>query len=780
MAAAAAAASAAAQAGVMRESDFERLNERPMSTSPSIQSRVQVTYVQPIARIGPSPNGTYYTGTSPLIGEGVRGASWVEESKNGQDIPWRTLGAFGMGVQGMSGRYTAALAADRLLASACGATPEFVNHWRGRGAMNWTMFPVVFKTPAAFAVIPFICMISQVRPQSGPYQPGAEQGRQPIWRVLPTQVSEGITFMVDSSHVNMENWDTQMSIVAALNVYFPRFADPGEYYVLLQPFGENSQVRNWQRQVRSGGANDEYIHLTSSGASLGLAIAACCVGLPSLMYTGYTSNIARRLTLPSRKSNFNDAGLLIGGVETAGTSDWVETVQDVDFKIGWAFANAYPIVIPMVDALTSLNMAVVMKNLTRAYSVWYPPPKGSGQTAPTVLSQVWQSGGNQLENVAYTMGQYAMFANNRNLTIYTASDVFSGGKYMSEGGVILAAGSISEALLVATAAGIVYSIRPDFNALNDTQAGIKDSVMQQLSDKASVLDQVKAVKTVAAKAKRAEKKAAGIKPKKSVPKPKRVVARNKSELATLRTQKTQYAKAASTQRAQSRAASMARRQSSAGAAPAALSRGPTQLQADATTIAGGSAAIRSAPGMSKDFAYSQLLEQFLSTHPEDSRQHQQARSYYEVMGTTHDKDRTIPTQRGRFNRRGVPTGSGDDEEDLPLGERAKTVQFVVSRAPTQQQQANVADNDGDDDEVPPQRNEQRLNPMGVAFEIPDEEEEAALEQRAMSNKSRSAARQARAAAAAAAAAPQSAGRGGKGRVLEIGRGSGVGRGFGGQ
>lgn len=644
MSADAAAAAAASSAGMMRTADFERLNGRPDATSSALSSRASITFVSAQAKLGNSPNGTTYTGQSALIKTlDGRTESWNSISQGGKQIPWRALGTFGMGMSGLKPVNPESLGSSigvgsRMAVSACGSVDDTVNHWMSPDTMNWTLFPVVFKVPGAFAVVPFICMISTTPPARGPPLSGMPDGRAPVWRALPTMISPSISFMVDTSHVNMDNWDAQMSIAAAVNVYFPRFAAPGQYFLMLQPFGEVSQVKGWQNQAGLlRGSGDEYLHLAAHGASLGLAVAACCVGLPSLMYTGYTSNIARRATLPSRKSNFNlTTGELIGGVETAGTSDWVETVQDVDFKIGWAFANAYPLVIPMVDALTSLNMATVMKNLTRAYTVWYPAPKG---TVPrpeeaTLLSRVW---GSNLQGIAETMGQYAMFANNPELTIYSASDSFSGGKYIRQGGVILAAGSMSEALVVSFAAANAYFVEPNFDARNNTQDQLWPGIEKQLVDKASVIQQVDAEKKVVAKAKRAENKKLGIKPVKGKPKPKRVTPKNAQELREYRTKLTQYAKESTAKRKTARAASVAKR--GAGRAP---TRAASAVGAD-----GGMSGIRNAPGVSKDLAYAQMLTEFLTSH-NDAGARQSASDYYEKMGTTHDDQRITP-----FGRTGV-------------------------------------------------------------------------------------------------------------------------------
>ena len=635
-------AASAANPGVMREMDFERLNGRPAATSPALQRSATISYISPQSRLG-MRDTTYYTGDSLLGSEGITVADWREASANGTKFNWSTLGAFGMGMQGANPNNALTLVGRRMVVSANGVTPLLVNPWQGPGAMNWTMFPVVYKVPGAYAVIPFVCMISQVRMEFGPPQSGLVDGRKPNWQVLPTMIRDGITFFVDVSHVNMDNWDAQMSVIAALNVYFPRNAQAGNYYLLLQPFGEISQVRTWQRQAGlNKSPDDDYIHLQASGASLGLAVAACCIGLPSLMYTGYTSNIARRLTLPSRKSKFNGQGELIGAIQTSGTSDWVETVQDVDFKVGWAFANGYPIVIPMVDALTSMNMAKVIENLTNAYTVWYSPPKGSNIKNDTITSQVWGSG----PGIAQTLGQYAMFANNRDLTLYTASDAFSSGKYMSERGIVLAAGSLSEALIVSFAAAVAYTVRPDFEAINPVQQAARAEIRTQLENKVKVLDEVDIRKKVAAKAKREEKKKAGIKPKKSTPKPKRA-APAPASLSSIRRAKTEQA-----MKSQARAKEAATRAASAMRATPmpSQSAAPMSVGADASPFptapvaTGLTTAIRSAPGLSKELAYAQMMSHFLDQR-QGTEAAKKAAEYYEVMGTRHDYDRITPFQR---------------------------------------------------------------------------------------------------------------------------------------
>ena len=730
MAAAAAAADAASQASIMTVSQFERFNGRPMSTSAAVAGRATITFVQPISKVGITPSGTFYTGKSSLINKdsGFATQDWGTVSSNGEDVPWRYLSAFGMNGCGLTvaPQQRASAMGTYIAASACGMDQAVVNHWAAQGAMNWTMFPVVFKVPGAFAVVPFVCMISTVRPTKGPQQPGMEGGREPVWRSIPTMISPAISFMVDSSHVNFENWDAQMSIVAALNVYFPRSAAPGQYYLLLQPYGEPSQVRAWQVAAginRSTSASEDYVHLSAHGASLGLAVAACCAGLSSFMYTGYTSNIARRLTLPSRKAKFNSNEELIGGLETAGTSDWVETVQDVDFKIGWAFANQYPIVIPMVDALTSLNMAQVMRNLTRAYSVYYPPPKGSG-TLPTTTSTVW-GGPSVGTSIAQTLGQYAMFANNPDLTIYTAADVFGGDKYVEKAGVILSAGSISEALLVTVAAVAAYITVPKFDARNNLQDRIWKEVEPQLVAKVNVLDKVDAEKKVQAKAKREANKAAGIKPKKAVPKPKRVAPKTAAELREYRSTLTKYAKETGEKRKATRAASVAK-----GSAARAKSAAPVPVVVD-----GSQTAIRNAPGVSKDLAYAQMLQQFLTEHAGQPYA-TNAEEYYQVMGTTHDAQRS----KG-FGRTGVVRFRPGYDLTPAQAAAADALQVPIDDSgipPTRMQSSRMDELGNEYDEEPDVRQSGQQGGGGLPARTPEEFRALLQQQRVLDQAKRNA------------------------------------------
>ena len=162
MAAAAAAADAASQASIMTVSQFERFNGRPMSTSAAVAGRATITFVQPISKVGITPSGTFYTGKSSLINKdsGFATQDWGTVSSNGEDVPWRYLSAFGMNGCGLTvaPQQRASAMGTYIAASACGMDQAVVNHWAAQGAMNWTMFPVVFKVPGAFAVVPFVCI----------------------------------------------------------------------------------------------------------------------------------------------------------------------------------------------------------------------------------------------------------------------------------------------------------------------------------------------------------------------------------------------------------------------------------------------------------------------------------------------------------------------------------------------------------------------------------------------------------------------------------------------
>lgn len=121
-----------------------------------------------------------------------------------------------------------------------------------------------------------------------------------------------------------------VSVQSALECFAPRQGS----YVWIVPM--NDQIR----------MSDNPERYEINGPSAGLAVAACLLGLPEIIYTGFTRQI-----LPDRKLVPSGGLDSVMVKEMPRAVNFVESVSLIDFKVLLAMASGLPIVVP-----TSANM----------------------------------------------------------------------------------------------------------------------------------------------------------------------------------------------------------------------------------------------------------------------------------------------------------------------------------------------------------------------------------------------------------------------------------------
>lgn len=258
---------------------------------------------------------------------------------------------------------TASTAANRAPASFDEAFGDIVGHalsrhqsltgepqmgWDDNGPfLNYAFFPTILTTKQfGKCVVPFCALYSSFQPTSG------GDGILPHiadWREFKTVGGITRTLNVDVALIGDTN--SEYAIVSALNMTQPR---QGSYVSIFPAPGDMGFLDAMFPELRRNAVR---------GASLGLAVAAAVLGMPSIAYTGYVRKLAPDMRDQSGKykgQEFDPAGYaaLTGGVDfpqrqpvtglqpVFRSSDMVEDVDMLGFKCAWSIVHQFPLIIP--------------------------------------------------------------------------------------------------------------------------------------------------------------------------------------------------------------------------------------------------------------------------------------------------------------------------------------------------------------------------------------------------------------------------------------------------
>lgn len=220
---------------------------------------------------------------------------------------------------------------------------------------NVTAFPTVAYVPkkavaeTEAVVIPIGVMYSSF--EMAPSQEG------PLYDVSPTQYKEFVCDDGTKVNVDLQYFGSGSSIRASVAASLNSFRPLEGSYLTIFPLVKSDFFRNW----------DLTYGWSIQGSSLGLAIAAAIRGCPTMMYTGYFSQMGTSSDAVYRydpyapkadgySDNWQDVNLgrplvlasnarsgLRAGTRIANT---VEYVQDIGVKAAFAFIHGLPLIMP--------------------------------------------------------------------------------------------------------------------------------------------------------------------------------------------------------------------------------------------------------------------------------------------------------------------------------------------------------------------------------------------------------------------------------------------------
>ena len=302
------------------------------------------------------------------------------------------------------------------------------SRWDSGTFLNYTFFPVIRsswardRTPIFVPSI-FMCCYSSSKPSN------SAVGHIPNfvpYNVNLKEIHIDVSLLSDAS--------ANLSIMAALETTRPA---PGSYIWFTHMTSEQEYK------------SDGYRELLLSGASMGLSVAACVMGAPSVMYTGYirrepADNISKLLTQsqyergrangnqwdPTYVRDVDIEGIKYKGIEALRTDDIVEEVQMVGMKAILALMSGFPLVMPhktayngplenivkhykSLSGLTGYRDALV-STVQFDQGIDYLAGKSPLLLATTLIEAVYLGGLAYLAYVVHPMIQVLGFATNEN------------------------------------------------------------------------------------------------------------------------------------------------------------------------------------------------------------------------------------------------------------------------------------------------------------------------------------------------------------------------------
>lgn len=354
------------------------------------------------------------------------------------------------------------------------------------GTFGISYFPVVYRFTAAgsitqgsngnvrdIKVLPF-AVVASSEPWAGTYF-----GLRPQYVTLG-QPESRVQLMLD---INFCKNDTNLvlsTLASALSFLPGRWAGGAGYggaapvtcYLTIAPALSMSAAQTFHADACNFmGENPSEVNIRQSmafgGASLGLAVAAAICGLPPMLYTGYLSSMGMDHVFYGQKTS-RDA--LRAGIPIEALSKvilgatFVESVDDVPFKVDYAINAGMPIVIPLNPTWTHASRVEGLS----AYRAAVKAALNNGQLAQrqeSIMRKALISAGIPMDQLA--AASKANFANVMADYIMTVTKLAGGKSFLEVGSLVMAASNYADARMLACKyAGYCYG---GYNT--DTNAG---------------------------------------------------------------------------------------------------------------------------------------------------------------------------------------------------------------------------------------------------------------------------------------------------------------------
>lgn len=342
------------------------------------------------------------------------------------------------------------------------------------GTFGIAYFPVVYRftnsgsiTQASNTnvrdvhVVPF-AVIASAEPWTGAYF-----GMQPQYVPLRTP-DPAVSLQLD---VNFCKNDTNLvlSVMASVLSFLPgrwaggvaQGANVQCYLTIAPALSEQHAAAFHQAACTFVGEDPNVVNLRQSmafgGASLGLAVAAAICGLPPMLYTGYLSSMGMDQVFYGQKTSSDalKAGININALsQVILGATFVESVDDVPYKVNYAISSGMPIVIPLNPTWTHAQQVPGL-------SAWRAAQKaaaGNANTATRQESLVRQAlAASGLDMQALSAATRANFAATMSDYIMTVSKLAGGKSFLEVGSLVMAASNYADArMLSCKYAGYCY------------------------------------------------------------------------------------------------------------------------------------------------------------------------------------------------------------------------------------------------------------------------------------------------------------------------------------
>lgn len=202
----------------------------------------------------------------------------------------------------------------------------------GKFFVNYTFFPAVFHAKDGVIGCAYGVYYS-----SHPPSEGAIPGNQALlphkaeWMIYRTVGNDPVDVFVDVKLIGDVN--AQAALMTAINTGRPA---SGSYIAIFPWVMSEEKYSTPDADLIPAGTMG---HWPIKGASLGMAILACILGMPSIMYTGYIKSAG-----PKNLLQLHPNGMILEDIPNA--PDILESVDDLDTKCAYAIWSQMPLVIP--------------------------------------------------------------------------------------------------------------------------------------------------------------------------------------------------------------------------------------------------------------------------------------------------------------------------------------------------------------------------------------------------------------------------------------------------
>lgn len=454
---------------------------------------------KPYQVVGTTPD-TIYSGPTEASrsSQALQQLQWSELSKWGPAVPER--GGGGVRARAAVAQMELSVSADDNIGG------DNVYGFSGNpGTFGIAYFPVVYRFTAAGSitqgstgnirdvrVVPF-AVVASSQPWTGTYIGGIQPQYVPIQ--APDLGNGTVQLMLDVNYCKNDT-NLVLSVLASVLSFLPgRWASAAQggsvqCFLTIAPAISQSDVADFHTAACTFVREDpNQVHPRQSmafgGASLGLAVAAAICGLPPMLYTGYLSSMGMDHVFYGQRTS-SDA--LRVGIPLQALSKvilgatFVESVDDVPYKVNYAINVGMPIVIPLnptwtharpvedpSGALAALRAARSNKNTAARQESLV---KRAMQAAGLPMSEIQSA---MKVNFALTMADYIM----------TVSKLAGGKSFIEVGSLVMAASNYADARMLACKyAGYCYGgYNNNIGNHYDDMKKYSGSIAQQLEAK---------------------------------------------------------------------------------------------------------------------------------------------------------------------------------------------------------------------------------------------------------------------------------------------------------